>query len=189
MKKYVHIRARGPTTLSRNEGTEKHSILLQWASLRRQGKPSLFKKGFVPRFKVQATINACSPARVSFPGRNFSQQIFFQKKRKEKCNSSALILRKILENVWRDRTWWCCRCSRNASEEKKRKKHQRRRRQQQAMSFPTWESSILLSVVFFVVFLFFYFLPSSIIHAATHFIIRQCVVQQSGGKNLLPVYN
>lgn len=29
MKKYVHIRARGPTTLSRNEGTEKHSILLQ----------------------------------------------------------------------------------------------------------------------------------------------------------------
>lgn len=136
----------------------------------------------MPRFKVQATINACSPARVSFPGRNFSQQIFFQKKRKEKCNSSPLILREMLEKVWRDRTWWCCRCSRNASKEKKRKKHQRRRRQQQAMSFPTWESSILLSVVFFVVFLFFYFLPSSIIHAATHFIIRQCVVQQSGGK-------
>jgi hypothetical protein len=29
MKKYVHIRARGPPTLSRNEGTEKHSILFQ----------------------------------------------------------------------------------------------------------------------------------------------------------------
>jgi hypothetical protein len=29
MKKYVHIRARGPPTLSRKEGTEKHSILFQ----------------------------------------------------------------------------------------------------------------------------------------------------------------
>ncbi len=141
MKKYVHIRARGPPTLSRNEGTEKHSILFQWASLRKEGKPSLFKKGFDPRFKVEATINACSPARVSFRGRNFSQQIFFQKKRKEKCNSSALILREMVEKEWRDRTWWCCRCSRSASKEKKRKKHQRRRRRQQAMSFPTWESS------------------------------------------------
>jgi hypothetical protein len=141
MKKYVHIRARGPPTPSRNEGTEKHSILFQGASLSRKGKPSLFKKGFGPRFKVQATINACSPARVSFPGRKFSQQIFFQNKRKEKCNASALILLEMLEGVWGYRTWCCCRCSGSASKEKKRKKHQQQRRQQQAMSFPTWESS------------------------------------------------
>ncbi len=188
MKKYGHIRARGPPTLFRNEGTEKHSILFQWASLRRQGKPSLFKKGFEPRFNGQATINAWSPARVSFPGRNFHSKFFFRRK-ETKCNSSALLLREMLEKVWRDRTCWCCRCSRSASKEKKRKKQQQRRRQQQAMSFPTWESSYYCPSSSSSSSLFFYFLPSSIIHAATLFIIRQRVVQQSGGKNLLPVYN
>jgi hypothetical protein len=101
MKKDVHIGARGPPTVFRNEGTEKHSTLFQWASLRRQGKPSLFKKGFEPRFKVQATTNACSPARVSFPGRNFSQQISFR--RKEKKNVTLLL-------------WYCGKCWRRCGE-------------------------------------------------------------------------
>jgi hypothetical protein len=126
------------------------------------------------------------------PGFRFQVEIFtaiFFRRKERKCNSSALLLWEMLEKVWRDRTWWCCRCSRSASKEKKRKKHQQRRRQQQAMSFPTWESSYYCPSSSSSSSLFFNFLPSSIIHAATLFIIRQRVVQQSGAKNLLQVYN